>query len=79
MHLMAVLLLLCCLFCAPWIDVALVTVVVFFVVVLLVLFLCFEQLRKVKSTVHLTGKPTEETKEALKRLLQPSLKNVSYQ
>ena len=41
---------------------------------------CFvEQLRQVKSTVHLTGTPTEETKEALKRLLQPAAANhVSY-
>lgn len=31
-----------------------------------------EQLRKVNSTVHLTGKPTEDTKEALSRLLQSS-------
>ena len=31
-----------------------------------------EQLRKVNSTVHLTGKPTEDTKNALSRLLQSS-------
>eukprot|EP00904_Undaria_pinnatifida_P005569 jgi/Undpi1/2141/HiC_scaffold_12.g05527.m1 len=34
-----------------------------------------KQLRQVKSTVHLTGTPTEETKEALKRLLQPAAAN----
>eukprot|EP00904_Undaria_pinnatifida_P005548 jgi/Undpi1/2122/HiC_scaffold_12.g05508.m1 len=33
-----------------------------------------KQLRKVNSTVHLTGKPTSSTKEALQRLLEPSKK-----
>ena len=51
--------------------------------VILLFFLCVfsfvldEQLRKVNSTVHLTGKPTSSTKEALQRLLEPSKKYVS--
>lgn len=40
-------------------------------------FVLDEQLRKVNSTVHLTGKPTSSTKEALQRLLEPSKKYVS--
>lgn len=36
-----------------------------------------KQLRQVNSTVHLTGRQTEETKSALKRLFKPCAKHVS--
>lgn len=37
-----------------------------------------EKLRKVNSTVHLTGVQTDDTKAALTGLLQPLEKNVRY-
>lgn len=41
------------------------------------LVLVVEQVRLVNSTVHLTGKPNDEKKEALRRLLKPSEITVS--